>query len=134
MTGMELHTPLHTAASAARDARQTVRAALAQWQIPGCLDDALLIVTELVSNALRHGAAPIELDLRLTDQTLRIAVSDALPARAPTPLQSDTAQASGRGLLLIAATSARWGWDTGRQSKTVWAEMDCPMPEETPDA
>ena len=89
-------------------------------------DDALLIASELVTNALRHGKPEIVLALDLHTDRLRIEVHDAgdeLPAM-PEPLP-ESVHTGGRGLLIVAATASDWGVVRvdGRPGKTVWAQV-----------
>ncbi|MBP0456658.1 ATP-binding protein [Streptomyces montanisoli] len=119
----------------ARLAREFVRHALIIWGVPGRGDDAELIVSELVANAVTHtsGAdtgegAVVEVRLRLCDACLRVEVWDAGDGEPGIPGRSDDAEAeSGRGLFLVEALSRRWGsrlmTDHG---KVVWAELPCP--------
>jgi anti-sigma regulatory factor (Ser/Thr protein kinase) len=84
------------------------------------LADAVLVLDELVSNALCHGVGPVRVRLVRDAGHLRVEVTDASPWPAR-PRQPDLD--GGRGLLLVDACSRRWGqWrhDTG---KTVWAEL-----------
>lgn len=85
--------------------------------------DVLLAITELVSNALKHGAEPVDVELFATDELLRLQVSDrsdALPGQ-PTP---DLTSEGGRGMRLIASLTTRWGVRLNKEAgKTVWCEF-----------
>ncbi|GAA0628766.1 hypothetical protein GCM10009535_00080 [Streptomyces thermocarboxydovorans] len=88
-----------------------------------------LVTAELAANAVRHGKLPgrdFRLALLLLPHTLRIEVTDSRPDRLPTrpPAPQPVDETSGRGLLLVEAYAARWGW-TVRDAftKTVWAEV-----------
>ncbi|WP_258873123.1 ATP-binding protein [Streptomyces sp. M7] len=88
-----------------------------------------LVTAELAANAVRHGRLPgrdFRLALLLLQHTLRIEVTDTRPDRLPPrpPAQQPDDETSGRGLLLVEAYAARWGW-TVRDAftKTVWAEV-----------
>ena len=87
---------------------------------PEDVADAVLVLDELVSNAVCHGASPVRVRLVRAAGQLRIEVTDASPSPArPRPPDLD----GGRGLMLVDACSLRWGqWRHGA-GKTVWAEL-----------
>jgi len=87
---------------------------------PDGLADAVLVLDELVSNALRHGATPVRVRLVRETGNLRIEVTDAgsRPARPRPPDIS-----GGRGLMLVDACSRQWGQWRHDAGKTVWAEL-----------
>ncbi|AZM53188.1 protein phosphatase [Streptomyces sp. WAC 01529] len=125
------------------DARQFVRAALADWcelDVPAAAgltdrvaDDAVLLVSELVTNAVVHAGTAVELLCRLDEagpgeetDTLVIEVSDHHPSRAVRgeqhPPPSGTPE-YGRGLQLVATLSESWGITYRTGTKTVWARL-----------
>jgi CheY-like chemotaxis protein len=93
------------------------------WGVGGVLDDALLVVSELVTNAIVHAGSDAGLRLTLGVETLRIEVADA-GGDAPDPVLADDDDEHGRGLLLVAVLSAAWGTEsTPEGGKVVWAEL-----------
>ncbi|MFC4899518.1 ATP-binding protein [Streptosporangium amethystogenes subsp. fukuiense] len=106
-------------------ARRLVRAQLTDWGYDGESDIAELLVSELFTNALRHGRGAPIITLSLREGTLRCEVEDESPA----PLQVREAPGTdenGRGLLLVDTLSRSWGTGrtrTGRPGKTVWFEL-----------
>lgn len=84
--------------------------------------DAFVVVSELVSNAIRHAQTPSEVRLRFDRGVLRIEVLDGV-ITMPQPRQPEGAEASGRGLMLIAALADAWGVDPHPDGKLVWAEI-----------
>ncbi|GAA1235291.1 ATP-binding protein [Prauserella halophila] len=89
--------------------------------------NVLLLVTELVTNAVVHGRPPCTLRVRTGAERLRIEVSDADPRR-PVLLHPGPDVDHGRGLLLVAALADDWGVDQADHSvdprgKVVWAEL-----------
>jgi anti-sigma regulatory factor (Ser/Thr protein kinase) len=84
------------------------------------LIDALAVVDELTSNALRHSRAPFRVGLRRRDGKLRVEVADGTTDEAaPRTPGSD----GGRGLLLVDAYSLGWGQEIHPDGKIVWAEL-----------
>ncbi|WP_214411818.1 ATP-binding protein [Sphaerisporangium fuscum] len=115
---------------AARTARSFTTATLHGWGLGDLLDDAELVIGELVINALRHGLSsraavlsshPVRIILALTDQSLICVVTDPSDER-PTPREPDFGAEGGRGLQVVAGISHRWGWAPLRSpGKAVWA-------------
>ncbi|WP_326815656.1 ATP-binding protein [Streptomyces sp. NBC_01744] len=101
-------------------ARRTTATVLRQWSLPDALaEDARLVVSELVSNAITHGSGDVRLQLRQDNHELRIRVTDdsTAPARRRRAGASDL---GGRGLHLVARLSLRWGVaDSGRTTYAV---------------
>ncbi|MEU3252493.1 ATP-binding protein [Streptomyces sp. NPDC006997] len=115
-------------------ARGRLRALLTAWHIDEeAHDNALLVVSELVGNAVTHSASDrIVFRAHLTATgALRVEVADQNRGGAdPRPRRSGPGDQSGRGLFLVEALSSAWGV-TGpghRQGRTVWAELPGPAP------
>lgn len=89
---------------------------------PGVVADAELIVAELATNALLHGAPPIRLRLTANDARIRIELEDTGRA-VPVRMRHSTQAMTGRGLELVAAIAADWGVAPTDRGKTVWAEV-----------
>jgi two-component sensor histidine kinase len=79
------------------------------------------VVSELVTNAIRHAAPPIRLRL-IHDATLIVEVSDA-SSTSPHLRRARTFDEGGRGLLLVAQLTERWGSRQHLTGKTIWAEQ-----------
>ena len=88
-------------------ARAFLREILAGWPASGHQDDALVVVDELVANAVLHAGTEIELRFALQDDRLGIAVADRAPSR-PNVTSPGEAAESGRGLLLVNALARSW--------------------------
>lgn len=117
---------LPAAARAAGLARQEVRDALGRLGLCHLEDTAVLLVSELVSNAVQHaqhGGSELELRVADTGTWLRIEVSDADP-RPPQPHIPAGLDESGFGFVLVEALAAKWGVDQTAAGKTVWIELD----------
>lgn len=81
-----------------------------------------LVVSELVTNAVRHGVGPITLTLSDTGAGIRVGVHDLGP-RGPESRHPDLRSPGGRGLQVVDRLSVDWGVERGRAGlgKTVWA-------------
>ncbi|MFD7629520.1 ATP-binding protein [Streptomyces sp. NPDC059851] len=87
-------------------------------------EDIVLVVAELVANAMLHAGGPLELVLDASPPRLRIEVSDG-DASLPAPRRPhQPAQPGGHGLFIVQRTSDRWGAERHGQGKTIWAEFD----------
>jgi serine phosphatase RsbU (regulator of sigma subunit) len=83
-----------------------------------------LLVSELVTNAIRHAQPPIQLRMIL-DTALSCEVSDA-SVTAPHHRRADRYDEGGRGLMLVARLATRWGTRYTRTGKTIWAQQQLP--------
>ncbi|MPY62066.1 SpoIIE family protein phosphatase [Streptomyces spongiae] len=103
--------------------RQYVLDKLAAWGLTEMAFTVELVVSELVTNAIRHGAPPIQLRLIHDDTTLFCEVSDC-SGTAPHLRRAKTFDEGGRGLLLVAQLTQRWGSRHSGNGKTIWAELN----------
>ncbi|MFF8990715.1 SpoIIE family protein phosphatase [Streptomyces sp. NPDC014983] len=92
------------------------------WGLNEATFTAELVVSELVTNAIRYGARPIRLRLIHDATTLTCEVSDTSPT-APHLRRAKTFDEGGRGLLLVAQLTQRWGSRHTAGGKTIWAEL-----------
>ncbi|GAQ60112.1 SpoIIE family protein phosphatase [Streptomyces scabiei] len=97
---------------------------LAAWQLEEVSFVTELIVSELVTNAIRYGGSPIQLRL-IRETTLICEVSDS-SSTAPHMRRARAFDEGGRGLLLVAQLTQRWGSRHTRTGKTIWAEQALP--------
>jgi anti-sigma regulatory factor (Ser/Thr protein kinase) len=110
--------------TAVREARARVRGALETWELQELSFTAELLVSELVTNALRYAQGDIDLRL-LLDRTLVIEVRDASDA-LPRARQAGDDEENGRGLQVVHRLAMRWGARFAGRGKVVWCEMDLP--------
>ncbi|MET9724534.1 SpoIIE family protein phosphatase [Streptomyces zaomyceticus] len=103
-------------------ARSHVETRLRQWGHPADPFTASLVASELVTNAIRYGAAPITLRLIADSAGLICEVSDA-GAAAPHLRHARAVDEGGRGLLICASVAKNWGVRYADDGKTVWAEI-----------
>src|SRR5580658_9301560 len=130
--------------AAAAAARRFVRDTLRSWELardhggPGdraeraqrdaLVDDAVLLTSELVTNAVLHAGTPVQVTCRLLgdgpDRSLEIAVLDRCPAQLRPDLPHTAGEAAertnGRGLQLPAELASAWGVTYAREAKAVW--------------
>ncbi|WP_431987146.1 SpoIIE family protein phosphatase [Streptomyces griseoflavus] len=134
-----VETTLSGSSLAPGSARAILRKALTEWaelalpgaeQLTGVGDDAALIVSELVTNAVVHAGTEVRLTCRLEQETgaLVVEVADHHPSRAPRDGEPEAPAARdapeyGRGLRLVAALSDSWGVTYRPGTKTVWARL-----------
>ena len=105
-----------------RIARDTVRDAAPALDTD-TLDRLLLCTSEVVTNAIEHGAPPIELKVSNSGPTIRVEVSDGSTSE-PRQAQPAAMSIRGRGLLIVDRCASRWGVRSARRGKTVWFEVD----------
>jgi anti-sigma regulatory factor (Ser/Thr protein kinase) len=118
-------------------ARKFVRETLQSWletrpgpADAGLVDDAVLLTSELVTNAVVHAGTDIDLTLRLILPFLHIAVRDRGPGRPRITGPIDESAESGRGLMLVDAVAERWGTFYPETGKIVWGRVRVwPVPE-----
>ncbi|MDT0269617.1 ATP-binding protein [Streptomyces sp. DSM 44915] len=141
--------PLAGEPGAPRSARSLTRATLVDWELDELVGDTLVVVSELVTNALRYGlphtSGPRPLPPASTDQPLLLSLvhcersvlcavfdpGQEIPlVGTPSPCQE-----SGRGLQVLEGLARDWGWTTpDRHGKAVWALMAADEPVESASA
>lgn len=109
-------------ASSPASAREFVRSVLGRWSCDHLVDTALLISSELVTNAIVHARSPLRLRLRLAHEVVRIEVADEGQG-TPAPREPDRDRPGGRGLPIIEALSIDWGMAPTSAGKVVWADL-----------
>src|SRR3984885_13382807 len=104
-------------------ARRATREVLASWQVAHLSEPALLTVSELVTNSVKHSRGSLLLQMQDTGTRLRIEVHDADPCW-PQPCTPTAASESGFGLVLVNALADRWGVCDNATGKAVWVELE----------
>ncbi|WP_406057333.1 SpoIIE family protein phosphatase [Streptomyces sp. NBC_01077] len=107
--------------SAVSPVRNAAAAKLSEWGLDGLAFTAELVLSELITNAVRYGADPVRVRL-LHDRTLICEVSDG-SSTSPHLRHAAATDEGGRGLYLVAQYAERWGTRYGRRGKTIWAEL-----------
>lgn len=119
--------PLDAEPTAAATARHHVRARLKAWRVDEeAAFNTELIVSELVTNAVRYGSPPLELRL-IHDRMLTCEVHDAGLA-APHLRHARTVDQGGRGLFIVSQLAQVWGTRFTADGKTIWTEQLLPTP------
>ncbi|MFJ3927401.1 SpoIIE family protein phosphatase [Streptomyces sp. NPDC090022] len=104
-------------------ARRFTARTLRTWGLVEEVDAALLVVSELVTNAIAHTQGEVGMDLTLSADRLRIAVNDASPRSPVKPVSVSWESTGGRGLLIVEAMTTAWGSVPLSGGKQVWAEI-----------
>ncbi|MEU4259673.1 SpoIIE family protein phosphatase [Streptomyces fradiae] len=106
-------------------ARSGVLDRLAEWHLDDVAFTAELVVSELVTNAIRYGRPPVQLRL-IHGSALVVEVYDG-SSTAPHLRRARAFDEGGRGLLLVAQFAQRWGTRHRAEGKTIWAEIELPV-------
>jgi serine phosphatase RsbU (regulator of sigma subunit)/anti-sigma regulatory factor (Ser/Thr protein kinase) len=115
--------------TAVSDARLFVRDTLISWGLPGTdelVADAVLLASELVTNAIVHAGTAVQLTCRLDGPNVEISVLDRHPARVipdPPGAAAEIDRPRGRGLVLPAALSSSWGVTYAPAAKVIWFRL-----------
>jgi serine phosphatase RsbU (regulator of sigma subunit)/anti-sigma regulatory factor (Ser/Thr protein kinase) len=110
-------------------ARRFVRNTLISWGLSNrdeLVTDAVLLASELVTNAIVHAGTPVKLTCRLNGTNVEISVLDRHPARVipdPPGAAAEVDRPSGRGLVLPAALSSSWGVTYAPAAKVIWFRL-----------
>ncbi|GAB7102560.1 SpoIIE family protein phosphatase [Streptomyces phaeofaciens JCM 4814] len=107
-------------------ARRFTARTLRRWKAEKAADAVLLVVSELVTNALVHTQGPVQVDLMLRGDRVRVGVSDASPRAPAKPVIVDWESTGGRGLMLVEAMSDSFGTVPVAGGKQVWSEITVP--------
>ncbi|MFE1961912.1 SpoIIE family protein phosphatase [Streptomyces sp. NPDC059479] len=107
------------------DARERVTGQLVSWGLEELTFSTELVVSELFTNAILHAGGPVQLRL-IRDRTLICEVSDS-STTAPHMRRARVFDEGGRGLLLVAQLSERWGTRQIPTGKAIWAEQALPV-------
>jgi hypothetical protein len=113
--------------AAACEARRQVRAAIDDWDVPVDPEVAVLLTSELVTNAIQHQAgASITVTISCVCDQLRVAVHDT-SRRVPVPVDAPADAEAGRGLMLVASLATDWGFNRTGAGKEVYFTLLPPV-------
>lgn len=114
-----VHLPVPTSVGSVR---RFVRDALADWGLDHLVGDAVLVTSELATNAVTHGSSPFRTSLTRTGDVVRVSVEDGSSAW-PRQHQALPGDQDGRGMAIVAVLSLRTGCDSTAGGKVAWAEL-----------
>ncbi|MFI6324673.1 ATP-binding protein [Nonomuraea sp. NPDC050556] len=112
-------------------ARQRLSTDLQEWGVyANAIDDAVLVVSELLSNALRHAhplpSGMVRVAWLWSDEHVEVAVSDGGAATEPRAGRPTLSSLGGRGLGIVEYVAERWGVRHDDETTTVWAVLPAP--------
>ena len=111
---------LATGPAAAAEARRRVRAAIRSWRVPVDQEAAVLLTSELVTNAIKHEAGEtVLLAISCTCGQFRVDVHDT-SCFVPIPVAGPADAEAGRGLMLVSSLSSQWGFYPTPTGKAVY--------------
>lgn len=113
---------LSTPGEARHFAAASLEAELSGPAFPSAVDAVTLIVSELVTNAVRAGATAVGVELEVHRSHLRLCVDDDAEGW-PHQQQASDDDAHGRGLAIVASLAAGWAAESTRDGKRVWADV-----------
>ena len=116
-----LSSSIPPATGAAHRARSIVREACERWGLPHLSAPAVLVVSELVTNAVEHARTAAALQLRLRPRYLYLAVFDGVRTEPVPRHNRDPEAVGGRGLHMVDVVATRWGHLPRPDGKVVWA-------------
>ncbi|MHB1928409.1 MAG: ATP-binding protein [Acidimicrobiales bacterium] len=112
-----------------REARAFVAGVVGAWELPDLEELAVLLTSEVATNAVRHARTPFQVSVERRPLELLVKVRDgstALPRPLDVPLDSE----GGRGLPLVRVLTSRWGSATRDDGKLVWFALEAPQRRE----
>ena len=120
---MQIQATFPPVPASAGEARQLARGALEQWGLAAAAETTLLLLTELISNGVRHANTMLSLVVTFDGFRLHVGVRDHdTHPPALTPASPETRH--GWGLRLVNLLSSDWGTILDRDGKTVWFDLD----------
>jgi anti-sigma regulatory factor (Ser/Thr protein kinase) len=85
-------------------------------------DDALLVITELATNAVLHAGSPFHVDVWIRESEIRLGVTDQSPD-LPIPQQRTSPDPGGNGVNIVSAVADKWVVEKLRTGKRIWVEL-----------
>jgi anti-sigma regulatory factor (Ser/Thr protein kinase) len=115
---------LPPAPTSPREARELAARELEGWGDPDTRHAVILLISELVTNAVVHARSTVTVDVAVRDDgPVHVTVHDESSVR-PTPRRHHADLPGGRGMHLLESLAARWGVEDSRTGKSIWFEVD----------
>jgi anti-sigma regulatory factor (Ser/Thr protein kinase) len=130
---MEQRIRLEPNVRSAREARLFVDRSLQQWDGPEARRDAVLLVNELVVNAIQHAGTPVEVQVAIEPDIVEVAVRDE-SSQLPELRRPKVDEERGRGLLTVDEVAQAWGVKPEPNGKAVWFRLGKASSRSTSDA
>jgi len=89
-------------------------------------EPAVLLTSELVTNGIIHGCTDVEVRLDITEDAVRVEVTDGGVDGCPVAEVVQPDAEHGRGLMIVSRLASRWGVELSRSGTAVWFELRCP--------
>lgn len=115
-------TELPALAESVPTGRAFLSGVLTAWECPDTADDARLLLSEILTNAVQHAQGPIGLHVCRTTTEITVEISDRSP-HLPQPRTAGKDEESGRGLILVRALADGWGVRLNDEGKTTWFSL-----------
>jgi CheY-like chemotaxis protein/anti-sigma regulatory factor (Ser/Thr protein kinase) len=122
VAGEARHLDLEGQPESAGRAREWLRGVLHEWGRDELVDEAVLVISELVGNAITHARSACHISVVRNGEAVRVEVSDH-GVGTPQPRQLDDFAEGGRGLMMVGVVSNAWGFESIPDGKRVWAEI-----------
>lgn len=104
-----------------------MRKCLEDWERSDLSDEACLLTSELVTNAIVHGQSELSVKVQLAQRALSVEIRDENPSLVRSQVVAELAE-SGRGLQIVEALSLTWGVRPAPGGKAVWFSLDASAP------
>lgn len=105
--------------------RQFVREVLLRIALPDIVDTAVLLASELITNAILHGRSEVELTVEITQAGVKVSAAD-MNSRLPIMQSADQLALDGRGIAIVNLLASSWGVTATEGGKVVWFCLDLP--------
>ena len=102
-----------------------VRDVLLSWALSELVDTAVLLASELITNAVLHGRSELELTIEISSTGVKVSAAD-MNSRRPVRQSTDPMALDGRGIAIVDLLASQWGVTATENGKVVWFCLDLP--------